>query len=99
HFYGGQLGARMEFERKRWTLSVLGKVALGVSHQIANIRGHTNIDTTPAIAQDGGLYAVSSNSGRFTHNAFAVVPEANINLQFRLTDNIRLFAGYTFLYW
>jgi Putative beta barrel porin-7 (BBP7) len=99
HFYGGQLGARFEFEHKRWTISLLGKVALGVSHQSANIHGYTNIDTTPAIAQDGGLYAVSSNSGRFTQNAFAVVPEAGINLQFRLTDNIRLFAGYTFLYW
>ncbi|MBI3821146.1 MAG: BBP7 family outer membrane beta-barrel protein [Planctomycetes bacterium] len=99
HFYGGQLGTRVELNHKRWTLSVLAKVALGASREIVSIRGNTSIDTTPAFNANGGLYAVSSNSGAFTRNTFAVVPEAGINLEFRLTERVRVFGGYTFLYW
>jgi hypothetical protein len=99
HFYGGQLGTRVELEHKRFTLDLFGKVALGVTHQIANIHGNTTIDTTPAFVQNGGLFAVSSNSGRFTSNAFTVVPEVGVNLKFRLTERLQLFGGYSFLYW
>lgn len=98
YFYGGQIGGRAELRHKRWTLSVLGKVALGAAHQVVTIRGSTNIDTQPAFASPGGLYAVSSNSGTFTRNTFAVVPEAGVNLSFQLTENIRVFGGYTYLY-
>lgn len=99
HFYGGQLGSRVEMDYKRFTLELLGKVALGVTHEIAKIHGSTFIDTSPAFVQNGGLFAVSSNSGRFTNNAFAVVPEVGMNLKFRLTERLQLFGGYSFLYW
>jgi hypothetical protein len=99
HFFGGQIGARAEMRHKRWTLDFLTKIAFGVSHQTVNIHGFTGIDTQPAIATNAGLLAVSSNSGHFSRSAFAVLPEANINLHFQLTDHIKVFAGYTFLYW
>jgi hypothetical protein len=99
HFYGGQLGTRVELEYKRWTLDLSGKVALGVSHQIAKVHGSTTIDTTPTFQQNGGLFAVSSNSGRFTNHAFAVAPEASFTLKFRLTERLQLFGGYSFFYW
>jgi len=99
HFYGGQLGMRGGFNRGRWHMDFLGKVALGVSHQIVTIRGSTNINTQPAFAQDAGLFALSSNSGRFTSNSFAVVPEVGVNLKFQLTERLQLFGGYSFLYW
>jgi len=99
HFYGGQLGSRIEMNRGRWTLDLQGKVALGVTHSIANVHGSTGIDTAPAIAQNAGLFAVASNSGRFTSNSFAVVPEVGFNLKFQLTERLQLFGGYSFLYW
>jgi hypothetical protein len=99
HFYGGQLGARVECGHLRWTLELLGKAAIGVTHQTVTIRGSTSIDTQPAIAANGGLFAVSSNSGRFTQNSFAVAPEAALTLRFRLTERVQLFGGYSFLYW
>jgi hypothetical protein len=99
HFYGGQIGTRAELDYKRWSLSLLTKVAVGVSHEVVTIRGFTGIDTQPAIANNAGLFAVASNSGQFTRNAFAVVPEVGLNLGFRLTDHIRIFGGYSFLYW
>ena len=99
NFYGAQIGARAEWQVKRWTLSLLAKVAFGASNEVVQIHGSTTIDTQPATVSNGGLYAVSSNSGQFTRNAFAVVPEANLNLSFQVNDHVRLFAGYTFLYW
>ena len=82
HFYGGQVGVRAELQYKRFTLGVLGKVALGVSHEVVSIRGSTSIDTQPATFSNGGLYAVSSNSGQFTRNVFAVVPEVGSQPRF-----------------
>ena len=99
HFFGGQIGTRAELDYKRWSVSLLTKVALGVSHEIVTIRGFTGIDTQPAIANNAGLFAIASNSGQFTRNAFAVVPEVGFNLGFRLTDHIQIFGGYSFLYW
>lgn len=99
HFYGGQLGSRLELTRGRWSVEVLGKVALGTTHQITTIRGSTNIDTNPTFAQEAGLYAVASNSGRFATNRFSVVPEIGATLHFHLTERLRLFGGYSFLYW
>ena len=41
----------------------------------------------------------ATNSGSFTRNEFSVVPEIGINLGYNVTQNLRLFAGYNFLYW
>ena len=43
--------------------------------------------------------ALPSNSGRFVHGRFAVVPELDVRLGYQLSRHARLFAGYTFLYW
>ena len=99
HFYGGQVGARVELTRKRFTLDLVGKVAIGVTHEVASVRGFTGIDTTPATAVAAGLYALSSNSGRHASDVFAVVPETGATLKFQLTERIGLFGGYSFIYW
>ena len=94
-----KLGARLELTHKRFTLGFDGKVALGLSHEIATIRGFTGIDTQPTTAVDAGFLAVASNRGRHSTNSFAVVPEAAINLKFQLTERIAFFGGYSFLFW
>jgi hypothetical protein len=99
NFYGGQIGTRAELEYQRWTLELRGKVALGVTNEAVLIRGNTSIDTQPATNGNAGLFALASNSGLYTRNVFGVVPEANATVKFQLTDNIRLFAGYTFTFW
>jgi hypothetical protein len=98
-FYGAQIGGRFEWNYKRWVLSLEGKVALGATHQAVSIHGFTAIDTQPATFVNSGLLAVASNSGNFTRNVFAVVPEAELSIGYQLTDHIRVFAGYNFLYW
>src|SRR5262249_61083084 len=71
-------------------------------HQLVNIDGQTmffqpagNLVST----QSGGLLALPTNMGGHTRTVFSVVPELGLNLGYQLTDHIRIFAGYTVLYW
>jgi hypothetical protein len=97
NFYGGQLGLRGELRRRRFFVNGFVKVGLGDSNQVVDIHGATAINRLPFAP--AGLLAVASNSGHFTHDAFAVVPEIGANLGFRFTENLRGFVGYSFLYW
>jgi len=97
NFFGGQLGARADFRWKRCTLNILAKVALGETYETVSIHGSTQIGTRPAVSE--GFLALSSNSGRFSHNGFTVVPEVNVSIGFQITESLRAFAGYSFLYW
>jgi hypothetical protein len=100
-FYGGQVGGRGELRYGPWALTATAKVALGCTEEVANIRGSTLF--TPAggagVLQNGGLLALPSNSGRFTRDVFAVVPEVGVNLALQVAPWLRLQVGYTFLYW
>ena len=49
-------------------------------------------------ALSGGLLALSSNSGRFSREMFAVAPEATINIGYQVTSYLRAYVGYNFLY-
>ena len=100
-FFGGQLGARAELQRGRWFVNLLGKVAIGDTRQEVRISGTTVITQADAapVVQPGGLLAQPTNSGTHTRDRFAVVPEVNFNVGFQATPYLRVFAGYTFLYW
>ena len=98
-FFGGQFGFRAEYTFKRLSLDVLAKVALGANNEVVNIHGSTYINTSPATTADAGLLAVGSNSGQYTRDVFSVVPEVGVNLGFQLTNNIKIYAGYSFIYW
>jgi hypothetical protein len=100
-FYGGQIGARLGWTRNRWSVDWLAKVALGDTHQVVNAQGNQLI-TTPAGATsffNGGLLALNSNSGSFSRDRFAVVPETDLVLSYRVTNHMKLLLGYSFLYW
>lgn len=101
HFYGGQVGLQWECRKGRWYLDVLGKVALGGTHQVVNIDGTTAFlpaGGTP-VTQPGGLLAQRTNSGHFSRNEFSVVPEIGVKLGYQITPHLRGFIGYNFLYW
>jgi hypothetical protein len=99
-FYGGQIGAFAEFRKGNLFLDILGKVALGDDHEIVDIHGVT-VFTPPGglpTPRTGGLLALPTNSGRFHRDEFAVLPEASVNVGYQVTDHMRAFVGYTFLY-
>ncbi len=100
YFYGGQVGLRGEARFGRLFVNGRGLVALGETHEVVGISGGTSI-LTPAgtLTLPGGLFALSSNSGRHTRDQFAVVPEIDLNVGVQVTQALRLFVGYTWIYW
>jgi hypothetical protein len=102
YFHGGQVGAVAEWRRDRWVVQGTVKVALGNMHQRIDIAGRTTILPGPAggAVQDfpAGLLALGSNSGSFSRDRFAVIPEVGVKLGYQLTDSLRAFVGYDFLY-
>ena len=101
NFYGGQLGLLSEWRRGRWSIDARWKVALGASHEVVNIGG-AQLVTPPGGSTTvfpGGLFALSSNTGRFDRSRFAVVPDVGVNLGYNITPALRAFVGYNFIYW
>jgi hypothetical protein len=100
-FYGGQVGARAEYRWNRMYADLRGLVALGTTHQVVGINGTTVIAPPGARTSvlRGGLLGQPTNSGHFSRDDFSVVPEAGINIGYQVTDHVRAFVGYTFLYW
>lgn len=102
NFYGGQVGLRGEVRRGRVFAQAQAKVALGVTNQTLDIFGSTAITPPrggPAAVTPAGFLATASNSGHFTRNRFSVVPEVGVNAGVQVTDHLRVFVGYNFLYW
>src|SRR5205823_1204026 len=99
--YGPQLGVDGEWCHGAFTVGAYAKLALGDSHERSSIGGSTTAvqpDGTRSTAL-GGTLALSTNIGRRTHDVLAVLPEVGINLGLQLTDEVRIFVGYSVLYW
>jgi hypothetical protein len=100
-FNGGDIGLAGELRWNSWTLGGTARVALGSTHERADISGSTTVTVPgfPTAVNPGGLLALSSNSGSHTRDVFAVVPEARLQLACQLNAHLRVHIGYTFLYW
>jgi hypothetical protein len=96
-FYGGQLGGRLDYSFGNLILSGLFKIGLGNTHEVVNLSGFTT--PTGGATVPAGLLVVSSNAGARAHDEFAAIPEIGINLGYQVCHNLRLYVGYTFLYW
>jgi hypothetical protein len=99
-FYGGQIGFDSEVRWRRWFVDTKVMFAMGSMHESANIGGNTVV-TAPGGAVsvfNGGLLALSSNSGKFSREMFAFAPELTVNLGYQFTDHIRGYVGYNVLY-
>ncbi len=99
-FYGGQLGLAGEVRRGKWSLGLDAKLGLGETQQTVDISGSTT--QTPGTTALGGLLTrtgTAGNIGHFTRDQFSLVPEVGLTLGYQLTDHVRAFVGYNFLYW
>jgi Putative beta barrel porin-7 (BBP7) len=100
-FYGGQLGLVSEYRRDRWSIDLRTAVTLGGTHQELRIDG-TQVRTIPGQPSEvfvGGLLALNTNIGVRSRDVFSVVPEAGVNVGYQLTDHLKAFVGYNFLFW
>lgn len=100
-FNGGQVGFRSEARYGMFSLALTGKLALGHMQERLEISGASGfIDPVRGRVGTayGGLLANASNIGRYNHDEFTVIPEANINLGINVTRGLTAFVGYNFLY-
>ncbi|MCA9230496.1 MAG: BBP7 family outer membrane beta-barrel protein [Planctomycetales bacterium] len=108
-FYGGEIGFQTQWERRRWSLELLSKIAIGNTHQRVDIDGYTLNDGILTENLDdgrrGGLYAQSAegayagNIGRYERDEFSVLPELGLTLGYAITPRLRATVGYTLIYW
>jgi hypothetical protein len=100
-FYGGQFGIAGRAYWGPWTLDGRAKLAFGGTYQELNISGYQTF--APPINGvgyfNGGLLALPSNIGHFTHNTFSVVPELTMSVGYQINPHLRAFLGYNFLLW
>jgi hypothetical protein len=98
-FHGGEIGLQTELASGPWSVGIITKVALGNNHQKVDIEGETRaVGGGLVIPSAGGLFAQPTNIGRSTDDVFAVLPEASVTLGYQLFRNVKLTAGYNFLY-
>lgn len=100
-FHGGEIGVLWQAQHHRWTVELMGNVAMGNVHQVVAIDGGTTITQVNGTSTrfPGGLLAQRTNSGRFERNDFGVIPEFGATLGFYVTPRLRLTGGYSFMYW
>ena len=100
-FHGGEIGLLFSGHRRRLSLDLTAKVALGNMHQVLDINGVRNVFDPVAMSitsSPEGLLAQSTNIGRYTRDEFSVIPEVGVNVGVQLTCRVKAVAGYTFIY-
>jgi Putative beta barrel porin-7 (BBP7) len=100
-FHGAVIGVGHERWYGSCFLSARGSVGLGVTTTVTEISGFTDITPPggPTTRFPGGLLTQPSNIGRSTRDEFGVVPEVRLRAGCQVNDWLRVYAGYTFLYW
>jgi hypothetical protein len=100
HFYGGQLGGRVEYRWGRLVLDLTEKLALGGNTSDIAISGYSlqTAATAPPVKGFTGLLAQRSNIGHHSDDSFAVVNELALRAGWQFCDYFQAFVGYTFLY-
>lgn len=96
-FIGGEIGFAVDWQRRRWSMEFLSKLAIGSTRQRVSISGQTIQDGVAF--PDIGLLAQPSNVGTYERDEFSVIPEVGLTAGYMLTQRLRLTLGYTLLYW
>jgi hypothetical protein len=101
HFYGGQIGGWSRWHTGDLDFGLSAKLALGVTQQLAILDGTTTLITPGAAPTPnaGGVLVQPTNSGRFFHGVFGLVPEVGLDIGYWVTQCLRLSVGAQFLYW
>ncbi len=101
NFHGAEFGLLSEFDYGRWSLEMLGRLALGGVRQQVTIAGQTIIsesDTDSDGTYEGGLLAQRTNRGTHSRNEFAFMPQLGATVGYRLTPQVQATVGYSLVY-
>lgn len=97
HFYGLQLGARTKTNYCNFVFEGKAQIAFGMNYQRLAIHGQTNVNNQ-TVLQPIGLFAEPTNSGTFTHEQFAMLPELQIKLGYNGINYLSPFITWNLLY-
>lgn len=99
-FYGAQVGAVFSHAWGAWTVSLRGTVAFGVNRMYTDIDGgYVPVAGSLAPTLPGGMLALGTNMGQRRKDVFAYVPEVGLNVGYDINPHMRVFAGYSVMYW
>lgn len=100
-FYGGVIGLEYVWNVGPLFLKAQGRVGLGYNQESLGIAGSTQITDATGNVTTGAnraLLVQPSNAGTYNHNVFAAEPEVHLTAAYDVTQNIRIGAGYDFMY-
>ncbi len=99
-FTGVEIGYLWGWQKRRWSIDLETRLAIGGTRQEIDIDGRTVRDTgVGPEAGVGGLLALPSNIGHYQRDEFSVLPQLGATLGYALTQRLRLTVGYNFFYW
>ncbi len=106
-FHGGEFGLIERWWYERWSLQVLGKMALGASIFNTDIGGSTlatqtlAAGATPTVLSNtaGSVLSQPTNIGSYGSSAFAAVGELGATIDYAIWSQCRLSVGYTAIWW
>jgi hypothetical protein len=113
HFYGGKVEGRGEYHWLGFVAEALVGISFGGNAEFARVNGGTiselprpprrflHFPRRPRGPREvaAGLLAQPTNTGEFYAGEFGVVPELGLTVGYQVCRNVRIFAGYSFLYW
>ena len=98
-FHGGEIGLKGQSYHGPLSIELIGKIALGNTTEKVNINGFNTVTVqNVTVSNVGGLLTQTSNIGSYRRDVFSVLPEANVNLRYDITKNLRATLGYNFVY-
>ena len=96
-FHGGDLGLRWQYTWNNLSLGVRTSLAVGGVDRVIKISGSqtTTVPNVAPVMQLGGLYALSTNIGKYHRDDWTVIPEFTFDLGWKLSENLSVRLGYT----
>ncbi len=99
-FFGGQIGAELDYFYRGLVFDLKGKVGLGALYQATDIHGKLLTNDFNGfgapITYNGGYFALPSNIGHNRRTVLAVLTDISANIVYPVTDCFGLRIGYSF---
>jgi hypothetical protein len=100
-FHGLLLGLAGEYRLDGWFVEGRVVASAGRTFRKATVAGETSFEfpPEPPVVLPGGLLALPGNNGSLSTSTWTVVPEAAVRIGYQVNDRLRVYAGYSALYW
>lgn len=97
-FHGATLGLRTLHRQGCWSFGTMFKMGFGELDRTVRITGGTTTTSGGTVNEaNEGLLAQSTNIGSYSTSTFAVLPEVNLTLGYRIRQNVDFTFGYNYM--